>query len=196
MKKSQSQLCVNSDLCRSSHPHCMRSAAALGQPGPARWDSWRAEEWVPLGSVSPPPAKRGSGEGPVLFRSNSVNLVLWILNKGIGKAPRQWDRFPGQRQKGVCRRDAGQRRCCAPGRGAAVRGRASCQPSPRPTHGPLPQAPTVLPGGESQPPASLSAVEENVNSARGFVPLSLCWCDVLLQIRFEQHGEDGVRLLK
>lgn len=79
--------------------------------------------------------------------------------------------------------------------GTALSGPASCQPSPSPMHRLLQQAPKVLLGGESQPPASFSAVEENVNSACDFVHLSLCWYDILLQIRFVQHRKDGVLLL-
>lgn len=66
--------------------------------------------------------------------------------------------------------------------GMALRGPASCQPSPSPVHRLFQQAPKVLLGDKSQPPASFIAVAENINSACGFVHLSSCWCNILLQI--------------
>lgn len=114
------------------------------------------------------------GKGGVRRRTNIASIELskfdYLAFKEHWKKknPRQCGQFPGKGR----RMFAGE----ALGRGTGVQGQlcASCQPALSPVHRPLQQAPRVLHGDENKPPASCSAIAENVNSACSFAHLSLC----------------------
>lgn len=131
------------------HPHCKCSGAVLcvGTACTIQAGAMGSQRMNPHGSVSASlPGKGESGEGEVLLRSSYVNLIIWILPKGIEKKPR-----------GSVTSSLGKgRRMCAGealGRGTGMQGQlcASCQPSLSPVHRPLQQALRALLGGESRP---------------------------------------------